>query len=182
MGEGLREGPEVLPDGGVDFLGVEKSSGPAKDTSVVLSKGTVTSTPYAGDAQILMELQPTYSNKREDAEVIATYDVEFRFPDPEYVSRTKRGNWGDVLTEMDDFTWKFLDALDDLGIADDTIVVWTSDNGFDTYYVCRPFTRSCGRSMDRFFGAGRGGPLTSLEGSNRTPNPVRWPGKRMTVV
>ena len=104
----MGEGPEVLPGGGVDFLGVEKSSGPAKDTSVVLSKGTVTSTPYAGDAQILMELQPTYSNKREDAEVIATYDVDFRFPDPEYVSRTKRGNWGDVLTQMDDFTWKFL--------------------------------------------------------------------------
>ena len=39
-----------------------------------------------------------------DAEVVATYAVEFRFPDPEYVSRTKRGNWGDVLTEMDDFT------------------------------------------------------------------------------
>ena len=82
MGEGLREGPEVLPGGGVDFLGVEKSSGPAKDSSVVLSKGTVTSTPYAGDAQILTELQPTYSNKREDAEVIATYDVDVPIPGP----------------------------------------------------------------------------------------------------
>ena len=40
--------------------------------------------------------------------------------------RTKRGNWGDILTQMDDFTGVVLDKLDELGIADDTIVVWAS--------------------------------------------------------
>ena len=55
-------------------------------------------------------------------------------PDPEYVGKTKRGNWGDILTQMDDFTGIVLDKLDELGIADDTIVVWASDNGPDTTY------------------------------------------------
>ncbi len=35
---------------------------------------------------------------------------------------------------MDDFTGVVLDKLDELGIADDTIVIWASDNGADTTY------------------------------------------------
>jgi len=52
-------------------------------------------------------------------------------PDPEYAGKTKRGNWADVLTQMDDFTGRILDALDNMRIAHSTIVVWTSDNGGD---------------------------------------------------
>ena len=55
-------------------------------------------------------------------------------PDPEYAGKTKRGNWADILTQMDDFTGVILDKLDELGLADDTIVVWASDNGADTTY------------------------------------------------
>ena len=32
-------------------------------------------------------------------------------PDPEYAGRTKRGNWADILTQMDDFTGQILDTL-----------------------------------------------------------------------
>ena len=53
-------------------------------------------------------------------------------PDPEYAGKTKRGIWADILTQIDDFTGRILDALDSLGAADDTIVVWTSDNGPDS--------------------------------------------------
>ena len=55
-------------------------------------------------------------------------------PDPEYVGKTKRGNWADILTQIDDFTGVILDKLDELGVADDTIVVWASDNGPDPTY------------------------------------------------
>jgi arylsulfatase len=44
-------------------------------------------------------------------------------PDPEYAAKTKRGNWADLLTQLDAFTGQILDTLDRLGIADDTIVV-----------------------------------------------------------
>ena len=53
-------------------------------------------------------------------------------PDPEFAGKTKRGNCADILTQMDDFTGMILDKLDELGLADDTIVVWASDNGADT--------------------------------------------------
>src|SRR5262249_44116066 len=55
-------------------------------------------------------------------------------PDPEYAGKTKRGNWADILTQMDDFTGRILEELDTLGVADDTIVVWASDNGADSTY------------------------------------------------
>jgi arylsulfatase len=99
-------------------------------------------------------------------------------PDPEYVGKTKKGNFADILTQMDDFTGRILDTLDELGIADDTIVVWCSDNGAD------PNWRLPAGDPDPFgavwtgtSGPWRGGYFTTLEGSNRTPCIIRWPGK-----
>ena len=99
-------------------------------------------------------------------------------PDPEYAGKTKRGNWADILTQMDDFTGVILDKLDELGIAEDTIVVWASDNGADTTYRF-PATDPdpAGGQWHGFSGPWRGGLFTALEGSNRTPCIVRWPGK-----
>jgi arylsulfatase A-like enzyme len=99
-------------------------------------------------------------------------------PDPEYVGRTKRGNWADILTQMDDFTGRILDTLDSLGVADDTIVVWASDNGPDsTYRFPAGDPDPFGGQWAGFGGPWRGSLFTSLEGSNRTPCIVRWPGK-----
>jgi arylsulfatase A-like enzyme len=99
-------------------------------------------------------------------------------PDPEYVGKTKRGNWADILTQMDDFTGVVLDKLDELGIADDTIVVWSSDNGADTtYHFPAVDPDPVGGQWHGFSGPWRGGLFTALEGSNRTPCIVRWPGK-----
>ncbi|MDT2005589.1 sulfatase-like hydrolase/transferase [Rhodococcus opacus] len=53
-------------------------------------------------------------------------------PDPQYAGTTQRGNWADILTQMDAFTGTILDKLDELGIRENTIVVWASDNGADT--------------------------------------------------
>jgi arylsulfatase A-like enzyme len=52
-------------------------------------------------------------------------------PDPEYTGTTRRGNFADLPVQLDAFTGRILDELDTLGIADDTIVVWASDNGAD---------------------------------------------------
>jgi arylsulfatase len=97
-------------------------------------------------------------------------------PDPEYAGKTKRGNIADLLVQMDDFTGRILDALDDLSVTDDTIVVWASDNGADPNFRYPagdpdPF----GGQWNGFSGPWRGGYFTSLEGSNRAPCIVRWP-------
>jgi len=99
-------------------------------------------------------------------------------PDPEYAGKTKRGNIADLLVQMDDFTGRILDTLDELGIADDTIVVWASDNATDPNWRLPagdpdPF----GGLWTGFSGPRRGGYFTSLEGSNRAPCLIRWPGK-----
>jgi arylsulfatase len=99
-------------------------------------------------------------------------------PDRQYAGKTRRGSWADILTQMDDFTGQILDELNSLGVTGDTIVVWTSDNGPD------PTWRMPVGDPDPFGGvwAGFGGPwrgslFTALEGSNRTPCIIRWPGK-----
>ena len=99
-------------------------------------------------------------------------------PDPEYAGKTRRGNIADLLVQIDDFTGRILDGLDALGVADDTIVVWASDNGADPNFRYPagdpdPF----GGQWQGFSGPWRGGYFTSLEGSNRAPCIIRWPGK-----
>jgi arylsulfatase len=99
-------------------------------------------------------------------------------PDPEYAGKTKRGNWADILTQMDDFTGRVLDELDTLGLAEDTIVVWASDNGADsTYREAAGDPDPFGGQWNGFSGIWRGSLFTTLEGSNRTPCIIRWPGK-----
>jgi arylsulfatase len=99
-------------------------------------------------------------------------------PDPEYVGATKRGNFADLLTQMDAFTARILDCLDELGVAEDTIVVWTSDNGADPNYRTPAIDPDpAGGAWQGSSGPWRGGYFTSLEGSNRTPCLIRWPGK-----
>jgi arylsulfatase A-like enzyme len=99
-------------------------------------------------------------------------------PDPEYAGKTRHGSWADILTQMDDFTGQILDTLDELGLAEDTIVVWASDNGADpTYRMTAGDPDPFGGQWTGFSGPWRGGLFTSLEGSNRVPCIVRWPGK-----
>ncbi len=98
--------------------------------------------------------------------------------DPEYAGRTKRGNFADLLVQMDDFTGRILDTLDDLGLAEDTIVIWSSDNGADPNYRAPAMDPDpLGGQWSGFSGPWRGGYFTSLEGSNRAPCLIRWPGK-----
>jgi arylsulfatase len=99
-------------------------------------------------------------------------------PDPQYAGKTKHGSWADILTQMDDFTGQILDELDTLGVAGDTIVVWTSDNGPDsTWRIPASDPDPLGGVWNGFAGPWRGSLFTALEGSNRTPCIIRWPGK-----
>jgi len=99
-------------------------------------------------------------------------------PDPEYAGKTRRGNWADLLVQMNDFTGQILDTVDELGLAGGTIVVWASDNGGDANYRMPAADRDpLGGRWKGFSGPWRGGYFTSLEGSNRAPCIIRWPGK-----
>ncbi len=74
--------------------------------------------------------------------------------------------YSDGMVEHDMHIGQFLDLLDELGIADDTIVFYSTDNG--PHYNTWPDAAST---------PFRGEKNTNWEGGWRVPAMVRWPGK-----
>ncbi|NEK19801.1 arylsulfatase [Rhizobium leguminosarum] len=79
--------------------------------------------------------------------------------------KTGLGIVADGMAEFDGMVGQLLEQLDDLGIAENTIVVWTTDNGAEVFSWpdggTTPF---------------HGEKNTNWEGLYRVPGMVRWPG------
>lgn len=78
---------------------------------------------------------------------------------------TGLGIYPDGMVEHDGHVGQLLDLLDELGVADDTIVVYTTDNGAE------PLTWPDGGTTPF-----RGEKATNWEGGFRCPCLMRWPG------
>lgn len=87
-------------------------------------------------------------------------------PNPDFAGRTGHGDWADMLAEMDHNVGQMLDAVDRLGIRDDTVVIFASDNG--PVFV---------KPWDGWAGPWRGQYFTAWEGGIRVPFMIRWPVK-----
>ena len=85
---------------------------------------------------------------------------------PEAQGKTGLGLYPDGMVEHDGQVGQLLKKLDDLGIANDTIVIYTTDNGAET------FTWPDGGTTPF-----RGEKNTNWEGGYRVPALIRWPGK-----
>jgi arylsulfatase len=79
---------------------------------------------------------------------------------------TGQGIYADGMAEHDGHVGQLLDKLDELGIADNTIVMYSTDNGAET------FTWPDGGTT--MF---RGEKNTTWEGGFRVPTAVRWPAR-----
>jgi Sulfatase len=92
---------------------------------------------------------------------------------PEWENKSGYGLYADGMMELDWVVGQLLKKLDDLGIADNTIVVLTSDNGAEKFSWpdggTEPF---------------RGEKGTTWEGGFRVPCVARWPGviKPNTII
>ena len=83
---------------------------------------------------------------------------------PKFKGKSARGLFGDVVEELDSSTGQILDKLRSLGLAERTLVIFTSDNG--------PERNTPGSAGP--FGGGKHG---VFEGGLRMPCIAWWPGK-----
>ncbi len=86
-------------------------------------------------------------------------------PREEFKGKSGQGDWADALLELDADFGRLLDLIDDLDLADDTIVVFAGDNGPEDVLLWRG---NPGYWEGSYFAGG--------EGNLRTPCIVRWPG------
>ncbi len=89
------------------------------------------------------------------------------FASDKFRGKSPLGLYGDVIREIDWSVGEIVGAIDRNGLADNTIVIFTSDNGPFLSYGTH-----AGRSAPL-----REGKLTCFEGGVRVPTVMRWPNK-----
>ena len=95
------------------------------------------------------------------------------FPADQFKGKTDAGPHGDFIFELDHVVGELMAELDQLGIADDTLVIFSSDNGPEVptvYHMRHDHNHDGARPW-------RGVKRDVWEGGHRVPMIIRWPGK-----
>jgi|TARA_B100001964_G_scaffold10403_1_gene11117 arylsulfatase A-like enzyme len=105
-----------------------------------------------------------------------------RTPHPRFKGKSELGYRGDAMVQFDWSTGEIMKTLKKHGLEDNTIVIFSSDNGpvYDDGYKDGTTVKPRGGEIDRGHdGSGpyRGGKYQIYEGGTRVPFIVRWPAK-----
>ena len=92
-------------------------------------------------------------------------------PKKEYSGTSKAGEYGDFVQQVDAAVGQVLHTLDSMGLSENTLVVFTSDNG---PYCRENFVKQFNHKAAGEF---RGMKGDAFEGGHRIPFIVRWTGK-----
>lgn len=105
---------------------------------------------------------------------LATPQIHHPFtPAERFVGSTPIGRYGDFLAELDWMVGEVLTEVDDLGLRDDTLVIFTSDNGG----MLNQGGQDAWRAGHRMNGDLLGFKFDAWEGGHRIPFVARWPGR-----
>jgi arylsulfatase len=97
-------------------------------------------------------------------------------PHPDFVGKSGNGPWADLLMQIDSYTGELLDTINELGISEKTIVIFTADNGPEAFDF-ETTNLTVETAVHGSPGPWRGTLFTGFEGALRVPFAVRWPGK-----
>lgn len=92
-------------------------------------------------------------------------------PNEEFQGKTEAGGYGDFVFQTDWVAGQLLEALEAKGLADNTLVIFSSDNGPERYAFAR-----MQRHQHASAGNLRGLKRDVWEGGHRVPWVIRWPG------
>lgn len=107
---------------------------------------------------------------------MGTQDVHVpRIPHPRFAGKSGLGTRGDVILQLDWTIGEIMNTLDSLHLADNTILIFTSDNGpvIDDGYQDQALEMLNGHTP---MGIYRGGKYSAYEAGTRIPFIIRWPG------
>lgn len=98
-----------------------------------------------------------------------------RLAHPRFIGQSEMGLRGDAIVQMDWMTGQIIDALEALNIADNTLIIFTSDNGpiLDDGYSDGAVEKL---GAHKPAGHYRGAKYSIYEGGTRVPTIVYWPG------
>jgi arylsulfatase A len=99
-----------------------------------------------------------------------------RTPNEKFVGATKMGRRGDVIVEMDWMTGEIMKTLKKLGIEDNTLIIFSSDNGpvLDDGYDDQAVELLGNHKPSGIY---NGGKYSAFEGGTRVPTITYWPKK-----
>jgi arylsulfatase A len=92
-------------------------------------------------------------------------------PSKEFQGKSNAGLYGDFTMMIDAMIGRVLDSLDELKMSDNTLVLFSSDNG--PIWYPEDITKTGHRSA----GPWRGMKSSNWEGGHRVPFVIRWPAK-----
>ncbi|MEM6343563.1 MAG: arylsulfatase [Bacteroidota bacterium] len=92
-------------------------------------------------------------------------------PGKAYEGNSQAGTYGDFVSHVDDILGKVLNQLDSTGLAQNTILVFTSDNG--AHWTPNDKSRFAHRANGKL----RGQKADIWEAGHRVPFFIRWPGQ-----